>query len=321
MSSQDVPQIPEGELQLGPLLGWGGQGEVFRGTWRKRRVAVKKLNVVVNDGDPNSAHCNILTERVRELQRMAVAAMRCNRVCRQVNATHAELLRASALAAFLIHGPAAPAPARRLLGYSIIDTRLHIVMPLYERGSLAARIAERGALHGDELVSVAERLLESLKELHDCGIVHRDVKPANVLLDDDGKLLLADFGLAVVVETMNSTGTTTDKLFGTAHYASPEQLYSRPCTPASDAFALACTMYHVATGQRPHASLTPFEVGVVVAIEHRFPEIPDAVPEPLRSALQGALRAEPEERTSVEDMLRAAREARQVVSGSVAPMS
>ena len=86
------------------------------------------------------------------------------------------------------------------MGFMIKDARLHIVMPLYERGSLAQRIAEQGPFPPSKVVDVAIQLLEGLRDLHDLGIVHRDIKPANVLVDDRGNLLLADFGLATVAE-------------------------------------------------------------------------------------------------------------------------
>ena len=95
--------------------------------------------------------------------------------------------------------------SRRLLGFAVRGAQLHVVMPLCEQGSLARRIAERGAgLRAEEVAEVAVQMLEGLVELHERGIVHRDVKPTNVLVEDGGGLVLADYGLATVAERMGA---------------------------------------------------------------------------------------------------------------------
>ena len=257
----------------------------------------------------------------------------------------------------------------RLLGISNIGKKLHIVMPLYERGSLAQRIAEEGALPPNEVVEVAIQLLEGLRDLHHCNIVHRDIKPQNVLIDDRGTLLLADFGLATVAEgamkvsvrrrrswaarelsewlavqsasvsghlvigvhgepwavnpvvvppQVSSRGTRVVDGMGTEHYMPPEQWDTElgPHTAASDAYALAATLCHVASGQPPHGIKNRNQILTDVIVRKRLPEVPESVPEPLRSAVQGALRFEAQDRTSAADMLRAARASRDTLSAS-----
>ena len=96
---------------------------------------------------------------------------------------------------------------RRVLGTSIIDGALHLVMPLAERGSLARRVRELGTgLPVGELVDVAEQMLEGLAHLHRAGLVHCDVKPHNLLLDRRGTVLLGDFGLAKISQERASMG-------------------------------------------------------------------------------------------------------------------
>ena len=250
-------------------------------------------------------------------------------------------------------------PGRRLLGFTVKDAQLHIVMPLYERGSLVRRIAERGAgLRPEEVVEVAVQLLEGLQDLHHRDIVHRDIKPANVLVDDQGNLLLADFGLATVVEgsmgvsvrrgchacrgmhacmsrdriecwpglasasaqhrlsvvwpQWTSLDGTRIGAVGTAQYMAPEQWdteLGRP-TPASDAYAAAATLCHVASGQPPYGNKQMQQIMTDVLVRKRLPTVPDSVPEPLRSALRGALQFHAADRTSVAEMLKAARKSR-----------
>ena len=80
--------------------------------------------------------------------------------------------------------------------------QLHVVMPLYERGSLARRVAERGA--GLRAEEVAVQVLGGLAELHERGVVHRDVRPGNVLVEEGGGAVVADYGLATVAERMGA---------------------------------------------------------------------------------------------------------------------
>ena len=93
-------------------------------------------------------------------------------------------------------------PARRVLGVCVRDGRLHVVTPVYERGSLAQRITENGGLAAGEVAEVAVQVLEGLRELHERGIVHGGVKPANVLVEEGGGVVLADYRLGAVAERM-----------------------------------------------------------------------------------------------------------------------
>ena len=237
---------------------------------------------------------------------------------------------------------------RRLLGFMVRDAHLHVVMPLHEGGSLAQRIAERGAgLQADEVVDLAVQLLEGLQDLHSRGIVHGKVTPRNVLVGEENDVLLVDYGLVSVVEdamgvpvrgkaggrplcsvTSCIRGVATALVAprkgaqapqprpplsvasreATAHFMPPEWWDPSlgPVTAASDAYTVAATLCCAASGRPPHGDKQKSEVMRDVLELKRFPAVPRSVPEPLQSALQGALRERPGDRTSVADLLRAA---------------
>lgn len=125
----------------------------------------------------------------------------------------------------------------------------YFVMPLYEGGSLAAKLRCDGPLAVAETIRLAAQLGQGLDSLHARGVIHRDVKPSNVLLDGAGDAVLTDFGLA---RGADSTQLTRDgQLLGTLHYLAPELLEGGPATPASDIYALGCLLYEAITAAPP----------------------------------------------------------------------
>lgn len=135
--------------------------------------------------------------------------------------------------------------------YELIEVgeRLAIVMEWVPGGSLAERLQRHGPLAISEVIEVARQVLEALAHLHARQVVHRDVKPSNLLVGGDGEIKLADLGLArSIVE--GSEVTWTCAAVGTPAYMSPEQLLGWEAGPASDLFALGATLFELATGQR-----------------------------------------------------------------------
>src|SRR4051795_5856016 len=129
------------------------------------------------------------------------------------------------------------------------DGRSFIVMELLRGGSVADRLkaGERiGVALGLRWLSEAASALDAA---HEAGIIHRDVKPANMLLDERGRLALADFGIARL--GLEDQITQTGQVLGTAAYISPEQAMGHPSTPASDRYALAVVAYELLTGEKP----------------------------------------------------------------------
>jgi serine/threonine-protein kinase len=129
------------------------------------------------------------------------------------------------------------------------DGRTFMVMELLKGGSLA------DTLRGDEAIAPATALrwlreaASALDAAHEAGVVHRDVKPANMLLDDRGRLAIADFGIARLA--LEDQLTATGQVLGTAAYISPEQAVGEPATAASDRYALGVVAYELLTGERP----------------------------------------------------------------------
>jgi serine/threonine protein kinase len=174
------------------------------------------------------------------------------------------------------------------------------VMPYYERGALAAAVP----LSVAELVRVAAEIAQALDALHAAGIVHRDVKPSNVLLGDDGAVL-ADFGLARGVD---STQLTHDgQLLGTAHYLAPELIEGAVATPASDIYAFACLLYEAVTGAPPFAGRNEAEIGYAHLVEEPSrPNLPGELPDAILLGLAKDPRDRPTSATALHRMLRAA---------------
>ncbi len=127
------------------------------------------------------------------------------------------------------------------------------------RTSLDARLEERPTLPEAEVVRSCRDIARALAFAHDTGVIHRDVKPQNVLFDDDGTAVLTDFGIARVVAGYVST-TGKQLVLGTPHYISPEQARGQPLDGRTDIYALGVTMYRAATGELPFRSSDWYEL-------------------------------------------------------------
>jgi serine/threonine-protein kinase len=130
--------------------------------------------------------------------------------------------------------------------------RPYIVMEYVRGGSLEDRLHERGAHPPAQALDWLEQAAHTLDAAHRHGVVHRDVKPANLLLDDRGQVHIADFGIASAagLDSLTLTGT----VLGTAGYLSPEQARGERATPASDRYAFAVVAYELLSGERPFAN-------------------------------------------------------------------
>jgi eukaryotic-like serine/threonine-protein kinase len=189
----------------------------------------------------------------------------------------------------------------------------YLVMPLYRGGSLAERLRRDTRLPIDETVDLAAQLGRGLDALHSHGVVHRDVKPSNVLVDDDGVAALADFGLARGVD---STQLTRDgQLLGTPHYLAPELIEGAAAQPASDIYALGCVLYECLVGDPPFAGRTDAEIGFAHLVEpppdprERRPDLPAELGHVVLLALEKDPARRPTTATALARMLAVARTA------------
>ena len=176
------------------------------------------------------------------------------------------------------------------------DGEQYIVMELVNGSDLSTILRERGALSTDDAVRVAIGVASALEVAHRKGIVHRDVKPGNIMITDAGDVKVTDFGIAraVAEASMTVTGTT----LGSVHYFSPEQARGDEVTGASDVYALAIVLYEMLTGRRPFEG----DSAAAVALKRLSEDAPSpsAIGHPLPPGLEAiimrALSREPAER-------------------------
>jgi serine/threonine-protein kinase len=185
--------------------------------------------------------------------------------------------------------------------------RAYLAMPFYAGGSLAHRLRALGPLGLDEATELAAQLARGLDALHARGVLHRDVKPSNVLLDGEGIAALADFGLA---RSADSTRLTADgQLLGTPHYLAPELIEGQEAARESDVYALGCVLYECVVGEPPFAGRSIAEIGFAHLAEappdprERRPELSDGIVQALLAALEKDPAARPTSATALARML------------------
>jgi serine/threonine protein kinase len=246
-----------GRFELLARLGEGGQGVVYLG----------------HGAGPGE-------ERVAvKVLRSTVDASILQRLARELDAVH----------------KVQPFVTARVIEASTEGERRYIVSEFIDGPSLQERVDERGPLPEGELLRLAVGTATALTAIHGAGVMHRDFKPANVLLGPDGPRVV-DFGIARLIDA----ATMTSGLIGTPAYIAPEQLAGARPTSAVDIFAWAVTMIFAATGRRA------FDGDTVVAVMHRIVnEQPDVsgVPPSLLPVIRDCLSKDPSYRPSARDLL------------------
>ncbi|MDO5628241.1 MAG: protein kinase [Mobilicoccus sp.] len=255
---------------LGERIAVGGMGEVWEATDQVlgRIVAIKLLS-------PALADQSGFAERFREEARNTAALSHPN------------------IAAVYDYGEDAGAN--------------WLVMELVKGEPLSAILTEQGALTPERTIAIVAQAALALQAAHDRGVIHRDVKPANILVRPDGAVKLTDFGIARATDA--APITRTGEVMGTAQYISPEQATGQKVSPASDIYALGCVAHEMLTGRRAFDEGSP----VATAMAHVTsppPELPASVPEPLASVVMACLAKDPAHRPGsakeVADALRGA---------------
>jgi serine/threonine protein kinase len=175
------------------------------------------------------------------------------------------------------------------------DDRPWIVMERLSGRTLADVLRERGPLDAPVVARLGLQLLDALTAAHRADVLHRDVKPSNVLVDEDGNAVLSDFGIATLDGDPGLT--TTGTLIGSPAFIAPERARGGPATPATDLFSLGATLYTAAEGRAPFERGGQLPTLTAVVTE---PVPPPQVSGPLGEALTGLLAKDPEQRLSAE---------------------
>jgi len=185
-----------------------------------------------------------------------------------------------------------------------------IVMELVEGETLQARIL-RGPIAMAEALAIAKQIAEALEAAHDKGVIHRDLKPGNIMLAD-GKVKVLDFGLAKAYDTPSSNpnvthsptltsmaATSAGVILGTAAYMSPEQAKGRAVDRRADIFAFGCVLYEMLTAKRAFDGEDVTDIlGAVLRVEPDWSQLPDDVPSGVRRLLRLCLEKNPKNRRS-----------------------
>jgi len=169
----------------------------------------------------------------------------------------------------------------------------YIVMARVDGQPLSQRIAEHGRLTVAETLSIIVQAGRALEAAHQAGIVHRDVKPGNLIIQPDDTVVLVDFGVARSAESSTLTGAK--EVVGTALYIAPEQVSKQVTGPAADIYALGAVAYHCLAGHPPFLGDNP----VTVAMSHLNddpPPLPDDVPGPVQALVATAMAKDPAKR-------------------------
>ncbi len=241
---------------LDELIAVGGMGEVWKATDKVlgRTVAIKLLS-------PALATQPGFEERFRE------------------EARHTALLSHPNIAT--------------VYDYGETDGASWLVMEFVEGEPLSAIIRDEGPQSPRRTAMVVGQCAEALQAAHEAGVIHRDVKPANIMVRPDGVVKLTDFGIARATDA--APMTRTGEVMGTAQYISPEQAMGRPVSPKSDIYSLGVVAHELLTGRRPFDDGSP--VATAMAHVHKPPpELPSSVPGPMAAVIMSCLAKEPDQR-------------------------
>jgi eukaryotic-like serine/threonine-protein kinase len=175
------------------------------------------------------------------------------------------------------------------------DGAYYIAMEYVPRGTLKDRISRDGALEPGMAAGVALQISDALQTAHENGVIHRDIKPQNVLVTKTGDVKVTDFGIA---RAASSPLTATSAVLGTAGYMSPEQAMGKPVGPQSDLYSLGVVLYEMLTGDIPYRAESPIAQAMMHVNEPpRSPrEVNPEVPKPLDTLTLKLLAKDPEDR-------------------------
>lgn len=269
-----------GRYQLLSRVAIGGMGEVWQATDQVigRTVAIKILKDEYL-GDPG------FLERFR------------------AEARHAALVNHEGIA--------------NVYDYGEEEGSAFLVMELVPGEALSTILERERTLSSDQVLDIVAQTASALHAAHQAGLVHRDIKPGNLLITPDGRVKITDFGIARIADQVPLTAT--GQVMGTVQYLSPEQASGQSASPSTDVYSLGIVAYEALAGRRPFTGES--QVAIAMAqINDAPPELPASVPEPVRNLVMAAIAKKPADRpASAQHFARAAQALRRGdVGGAIA---
>jgi len=245
-----------GRYRLSNRIAIGGMGEVWQATDLviERTVAIKILKDEYM-GDPG------FLERFR------------------AEARHAALVNHEGIA--------------NVYDYGEEEGSAFLVMELVPGEALSALIERERTLPVDKVLDIVAQTALALHAAHSAGLVHRDIKPGNLLVTPDGRVKITDFGIARIADQVPLTAT--GQVMGTVQYLSPEQASGKPASPATDIYSLGIVAYEMLAGTRPFTGES--QVAIAMAqINDEPPPLPSSIPEPVRNLVLACIAKNPKDR-------------------------
>jgi serine/threonine-protein kinase len=249
-------RVIAGRYQLGALLGHGGMADVYAGTDARlgRQVAVKLLK-------PSLANDPSFRTRFRQ-EAQAAARM-----------AHPTIVRVFDAGEETVREP------------SGIEVQVPFIVMERVDGTMLKDLVAGGALGADEAIRIVDGILTALEYSHRAGVVHRDIKPGNVMVTPSGQVKVMDFGIARAISDSSATIAQTSAILGTAQYFSPEQARGEAIDARTDLYSTGVVLYELLTGRPPFRG----DTAVAVAYQH-ISEAP-VPPNVLNPAISPALNA------------------------------
>ncbi|WP_350350648.1 protein kinase [Microbacterium sp. A8/3-1] len=247
-----------GRYELQSRIAIGGMGEVWEATDHVigRTVAIKILKDEYM-GDPG------FLERFR------------------AEARHAALVNHEGIASVFDYGEE--------------NGSAYLVMELVPGEALSTVLERDGALSADKTLDIVAQTASALQAAHAAGLVHRDIKPGNLLITPDGRVKITDFGIARIADQVPLTAT--GQVMGTVQYLSPEQASGHPASPATDTYSLGIVAYECLAGKRPFTGES--QVAIAMAqINEQPPPLPPTVPIPVQNLVMAMIAKKPSDRPS-----------------------
>ncbi|WP_247638045.1 serine/threonine-protein kinase [Microbacterium sufflavum] len=247
-----------GRYELQSRIAIGGMGEVWEATDHVigRTVAIKILKDEYM-GDPG------FLERFR------------------AEARHAALVNHEGIASVFDYGEE--------------NGSAYLVMELVPGEALSTILERDGALSADKTLDIVAQTASALQAAHAAGLVHRDIKPGNLLITPDGRVKITDFGIARIADQVPLTAT--GQVMGTVQYLSPEQASGHPASPATDTYSLGIVAYECLAGKRPFTGES--QVAIAMAqINEQPPPLPPTVPIPVQNLVMAMIAKKPADRPS-----------------------